>query len=66
VLTPALNVVGNEVSSVGSSVSTTTGDVSQALPVASVIQSVGTVATAAVNNLGGGTPPTILAGGLQQ
>jgi hypothetical protein len=36
------------------------------LPVASVIQSVGTVATAAVNNLGGGTPPTILAGGLQQ
>ena len=59
-LTPALNVVGNEVSSVGSSVSSTAGDVSQALPVASVIQAVGSVATSAANNLGGGTPPNIL------
>lgn len=66
VLTPALNVVGNEVTSVGSSVTSTAGDVSQALPVASAIQGVGAVATAAVDNLGGGTPPTILAGSLQQ
>ncbi len=59
-LTPALNVVGNEVSSVGSSVSSTSGDVSQSLPVASVIQAVGSVATSAVDNLGGGTPPNVL------
>lgn len=66
VLTPALSVIGNEVSSVGSSVSSTTGDVDQALPVASVIEAVGTLATSATDDLGGGTPPTILAGGLQQ
>ena len=65
VLAPALSVVGNEVSSVGSSVSSTSGDVSQALPVASAIQAVGSVATSAVNNLGGGTPPNIL-GALEQ
>lgn len=65
-LTPALTVVGNEVSSVGTGVSSTSGDVGQALPVGSVLQAVGTIATSAMNNLGGGTPPTILAGGLQQ
>jgi hypothetical protein len=60
VLQPALNVVGNEVTSVGTSVSSTAGDVGQALPVASVIQAVGSVATSVDNNLGGGTPPNIL------
>ena len=65
-LAPALNLVGNDVSSVGSSASSTAGDVEQALPVASVLQTVGTVATSAVNNLGGGTPPTISAGALKQ
>lgn len=65
-LTPALTVVGNEISSVGTGVSSTSGEVGQALPVGSVLQAVGTVATSAMNNLGGGTPPTILAGGLQQ
>jgi hypothetical protein len=49
-LTPALNMVGNEVSSAGSSVSSTTGDVSQALPVASANGALGSVATSAVNN----------------
>jgi hypothetical protein len=60
VLTPALNVVGNEASSLGSSVSSTAGEVSQALPVTSVTQAVGSVATPAVNNLGGGSPSNIL------
>jgi hypothetical protein len=60
VLQPALNVVGNEVTGVGTSVSSTSGDVGQALPVASVIQAMGSVATSADNNLGGGTPPNIL------
>jgi len=59
-LTPPLNVVGNDVSSVGSSVSSTTGDVSQALPVASALGAVGSVAPSAVNNSGGGTPPNSL------
>ena len=58
-LTPALNVVGNEVSGVGSSASSTAGDVSQALPVASATAAVGSVASPAVNNFGGGTPPNI-------
>jgi TRAP-type mannitol/chloroaromatic compound transport system permease large subunit len=65
VLAPALNVVGNEVSSVGSSVTATSGDLGQALPVSSVLQVVGSVATSAVNNLGGGSPPVILAGALK-
>jgi hypothetical protein len=56
-LTPALNVAGNEVSGAGSSASSTAGDVSQA--------AVRPVATSAVNNLGGGTPPNI-AGALNQ
>jgi hypothetical protein len=60
VLTPALNVVGNEVTSVGTGVSSTASNVGQAVPVASVIQAVGSVPTAAVNNTGGGTPPNIL------
>jgi hypothetical protein len=58
--------VGNEVTSVGSNVTATSGDVAQALPVSSVLQAVGTVATSAMNNLGGGTPPTILAGALKE
>ena len=58
--TPALTVVGNEVSSAGSSASSTPGDVSQSLPVASAIGAVGSVATSAVNNPGGGTPPNSL------
>jgi hypothetical protein len=66
VLTPALTVVGNEVTTVGSNVTATSGDVAQALPVSSVLQAVGTVATSAMNNLGGGTPPTILAGALKE
>jgi hypothetical protein len=49
-LTPALTVVGNEVSSAGSSASSTPGDVSQALPVASANGALGSVATSAVNN----------------
>lgn len=53
-LTPALTVVGNAVTSVGSSVTATSGDLGQALPVSSVLQAVGTVAT----------PPTVLAGAL--
>jgi hypothetical protein len=65
-LTPALTVVGNEVTSVGSSVTATSGDLGQALPVPSVLQAVGTVATSTMNNLGGGTPPTILAGASKQ
>jgi hypothetical protein len=59
-LAPALTVVGNEVTNVGSSVTATSGDVGQALPVPSALQAVGTVAPSAMNNLGGGTPPTIL------
>jgi hypothetical protein len=47
-------------------VTATSGDVAQALPVSSVLQAVGTVATSAMNNLGGGTPPTILAGALKE
>jgi hypothetical protein len=65
-LTPALNVVGNEVTSVGSSVTSTSGDVSQALPLTPVVQALTTVATSAVNNLGGGSPPVILASGPKQ
>jgi hypothetical protein len=34
------------------------------LPVSSVLQALGGVATSAVNNLGGGSPPNILAGTL--
>jgi hypothetical protein len=60
-LTPALTAVGTEVTSVGSSVTATSGGLGQALPVSSVLQAVGTVATSAKNNVGGGTPPTILA-----
>jgi hypothetical protein len=60
VLTPALNVVGNEVTSVGTGVSSTASNVGQAVPVASVIQAAGSVPTSAANNLVGGTPPNIL------
>ena len=59
-LTPVLTVVGNEVSSVGSSVTATSGTLGQALPVASVVQALGTVTTSASNNVGGGSPPNIL------
>jgi len=53
-LAPALTVVGNEVSSVGSSVTSTTGNVGQAL------QSLGTVTTSATHNVGEGSAPNIL------
>jgi hypothetical protein len=65
-LAPALTVVGNEVTSVGSSISATSGGVGQALPVPSVLQAVGTGAASAMNNSGGSTPPTILAGALKE
>jgi hypothetical protein len=64
-LAPALTVIGNEVSSVGSSVSKTTGAVGAALPVSSITGVLGNLATSAVNNLGGGSPPTILASALR-
>jgi hypothetical protein len=63
-LAPAVQVIGNEVSSVGSGVTTTSGDLGQALPMSSVTSALGTIATTAVNNLGGGSPPQILASAL--
>jgi hypothetical protein len=63
-LAPAVQVVGNEVSSVGSAATTTSGDLGQALPVSSVTSALGTDATTAVNNFGGGSPPQILASAL--
>jgi hypothetical protein len=65
-LAPAVAVVGNEVSSVGSAVTTTSGDLGQALPMPSATSALGTLATSAVNNLGGGSPPQILAGALKE
>jgi len=65
-LAPAVQVIGNEVSSVGSAVTTTSGDLGQALPMSSVTSALGTLATSAVNNLGGGSPPQILASALKQ
>jgi hypothetical protein len=65
-LAPAVQVIGNEVSSVGSAVTTTSGDLGQALPMSSVTSAPGTLATSAVNNLGGGSPPQILASALKQ
>lgn len=65
-LTPALTAVGNEVSGVGSSASSTSGDLDKNLPVGAALQGVGTAATSSVNTLGGGTPPTVLAGSVQQ
>jgi hypothetical protein len=64
-LAPVLDVVGNEVSSVGSAVTATSTAVGQALPVSSITGALGKLATSAVNNLGGGSPPTILAGALR-
>jgi hypothetical protein len=65
-LAPAVQVIGNAVSSVGSSATTTSGDLGQALPVSSVTSALGPLATSAVNNLGGGSPPQSLAGALKE
>jgi hypothetical protein len=65
-LAPAVQVIGNEVSSVGSAATTTSGDLGQALPMPSATSALGTLATSAVNNLGGGSPPQILAGALKE
>jgi hypothetical protein len=65
-LAPAVQVIGNEVSSVGSAVTTTSGDLGQGLPMPSATSALGTLATSAVNNLGGGSPPQILAGALKE
>ena len=65
-LAPAVQVIGNEVSSVGSAVTTTSGDLGQALPMSSVTSALGTLATSAVNNLGGGSPPQIVASALKE
>jgi hypothetical protein len=59
-LTPDLTAVGNEVSSVGSSVTAASSSLAQALPVASVVPALGTVTTSAANNVGTGSPPNIL------
>jgi hypothetical protein len=64
-LAPALTVIGNEVSSVGSAATATSGDLGQALPVSSTTSAVGVVVTSAMDDLGGGTPPNILAGALK-
>ena len=65
-LAPAVQVIGNQVSSVGSAVTTTSGDLGQALPMSSVTSALGTLATSAVNNLGGGSPPQIVASALKE
>ena len=54
-LAPVLDVVGNEVSGVSSTVTATSGHLGQA-----VGQALGTVGTSATNNVGGGSPPNIL------
>ena len=64
-LAPALTVIGNEVSSVGSAATATSGDLGQALPVSSTTSALGVVVTSAMDDLGGGTPPNILAGALK-
>jgi hypothetical protein len=64
-LAPALTVIGNEVSGVGSAATATSGDLGQALPVSSTTSAVGVVVTSAMDDLGGGTPPNILAGALK-
>jgi hypothetical protein len=58
-LAPALDIVGNEVSSVGSSVTAPSGILGQALPVSSALQALGAVTTSATNNVSGGSPPSI-------
>ncbi|HXB37956.1 MAG TPA: hypothetical protein VNU75_09645 [Acidimicrobiales bacterium] len=63
-LAPAVQVIGNDVSSVGSAVTTTSGGLGQALPMSPVTSALGTMANTAVNNLGGGSPPQILASAL--
>ncbi len=64
-LAPALTVIGNEVSSVGSAATATSGDLGQTLPVSSTTSALGVVVTSAMDDLGGGTPPNILAGALK-
>jgi hypothetical protein len=59
-LTPVLTAVGNEVSSVGSSVTAASSSLAQALPVASVVPALGTVTRSAANNVGTGSLPNIL------
>jgi hypothetical protein len=64
-LTPAVQAIGTAVSSVGSAVTATSGELGQAVPVSSVTGALGTIATSALDDLGGGSPPTLLAGAMR-